>query len=151
MSLHEMSLQEEITVQVHYTGTLDDGEVFDSSLDREPLEFEVGGGKVIPGFDDLVTGLSEGEKRKQVVPAAKAYGASPSNSCLHSTCLSNAHVCTCHRTLASDAVCLHHLLLFISHVAFCCIECSATKAYGTSPLDSCLNSVQASAAIFPIP
>lgn len=61
-------------VQVHYTGTLDDGEVFDSSLDREPLEFEVGGGKVIPGFDDLVMGLSEGEKRKQIVPAEKAYG-----------------------------------------------------------------------------
>ena len=68
--------------QVHYTGTLVDGEVFDSSLDREPLEFEVGGGKVIPGFDDLVMGLSEGEKRKQVVPAEKAYGKSLSIRCL---------------------------------------------------------------------
>ncbi|KAL3140328.1 hypothetical protein ABBQ38_004593 [Trebouxia sp. C0009 RCD-2024] len=61
-------------VQVHYTGTLDDGSVFDSSLERDPLEFEVGGGKVIPGFDDAVLGLAEGEKRKQLVPAERAYG-----------------------------------------------------------------------------
>ncbi|DBA75910.1 hypothetical protein WJX79_007111 [Trebouxia sp. C0005] len=61
-------------VQVHYTGTLEDGSVFDSSLEREPLEFEVGGGKVIPGFDDAVLGLAEGESRKQLVPATRAYG-----------------------------------------------------------------------------
>ena len=61
-------------VQVHYTGTLEDGSVFDSSLEREPLEFEIGGGKVIPGFDDAVMGLAEGEKRKQLVPAERAYG-----------------------------------------------------------------------------
>ena len=63
--------------QVHYTGTLEDGSEFDSSLEREPLEFEVGGGKVIPGFDDAVMGLAEGEKRKQLVPAERAYGKSP--------------------------------------------------------------------------
>ena len=61
-------------MQVHYTGTLEDGSVFDSSLEREPLEFEIGGGKVIPGFDDAVMGLAEGEKRKQLVPAERAYG-----------------------------------------------------------------------------
>ena len=60
--------------QVHYTGTLGDGSVFDSSLEREPLEFEIGGGKVIPGFDDAVLGLAEGESRKQLVPATRAYG-----------------------------------------------------------------------------
>ena len=60
--------------QVDYTGTLEDGSEFDSSLDKEPLEFEIGGGKVIPGFDDAVLGLAEGESRKQLVPATRAYG-----------------------------------------------------------------------------
>ncbi len=59
---------------MHYTGTLEDGTVFDSSLERDPLEFEIGGGKVIPGFDDAVMGLAEGETRKQLVPATRAYG-----------------------------------------------------------------------------
>lgn len=62
--------------QVHYTGTLEDGSEFDSSLEREPLEFEIGGGKVIPGFDDAVMGLAEGESRKQLIPATRAYGES---------------------------------------------------------------------------
>lgn len=48
--------------------------MFDSNIDQEPLQFEIGAGKVIPGFDDAVTGLAEGEKRKQHVPANKAYG-----------------------------------------------------------------------------
>ena len=48
--------------------------MFDSNIDQEPLQFEIGAGKVIPGFDDAVTGLAEGEKRKQRVPADKAYG-----------------------------------------------------------------------------
>lgn len=60
--------------QVFYTGKLDDGSVFDSNLEQEPLQFEIGAGKVIPGFDEAVTGLSEGEKRTQHIPAAKAYG-----------------------------------------------------------------------------
>jgi len=48
------------TVRVHYTGTFDDGEVFDSSLEREPLEFTLGEGSVIPGFDAGVVGMKTG-------------------------------------------------------------------------------------------
>lgn len=70
----QRAFENTLCLQVHYTGILEDGSVFDSSLEREPLEFEVGGGKVIPGFDDAVMGLAEGEKRKQLVPAERAYG-----------------------------------------------------------------------------
>ncbi|MDG6249677.1 peptidylprolyl isomerase [Methanocalculus sp.] len=61
-------------VSVHYTGTLEDGAVFDSSLEREPLEFEVGAGQVIPGFDQGVLGMVAGESRRIEIPAAEAYG-----------------------------------------------------------------------------
>ncbi len=61
-------------VAVHYTGRLQDGTVFDSSEGREPIEFEVGGGEVIPGFDRAVTGMKVGEAREVTVPAAEAYG-----------------------------------------------------------------------------
>lgn len=62
------------TVRVHYTGTLDDGTVFDSSLDREPLEFQVGAGQMIPGFDNAVLEMELGEKKTVHIPAAEAYG-----------------------------------------------------------------------------
>ncbi len=62
------------TVKIHYTGTLADGTVFDSSAGRDPLEFTLGGGQVIPGFDEAVTGMDSGEKKQVVIPAAKAYG-----------------------------------------------------------------------------
>lgn len=62
------------TVQVHYTGTLDNGEEFDSSRDREPLEFTVGSGQVIPGFDAGVTGMSVGETKEIHIPSTEAYG-----------------------------------------------------------------------------
>ncbi len=62
------------TVQVHYTGTLDSGEVFDSSEGREPLEFTVGAGQVIPGFDKAVEGMQVGESREVRIPAEEAYG-----------------------------------------------------------------------------
>ncbi|MBB4637117.1 FKBP-type peptidyl-prolyl cis-trans isomerase [Longimicrobium terrae] len=62
------------TVRVHYTGTLDDGTVFDSSEGREPLEFTLGTGQVIAGFDHGVTGMQPGDERTVVIPAADAYG-----------------------------------------------------------------------------
>ena len=62
------------TVRVHYRGTLDDGTVFDSSEGREPLEFQIGSGQVIPGFDDAVTGMSIGDERTVTIPAEQAYG-----------------------------------------------------------------------------
>lgn len=63
-----------MAAQVHYEGTLDDGTVFDSSHERDPLGFIVGSGKVIRGFDDAVIGLSKGERRKERVPPENAYG-----------------------------------------------------------------------------
>lgn len=62
------------TVTVHYTGTLDDGSVFDSSREREPLEFVIGEGTLIPGFENGVIGMEVGETRKIDIPAADAYG-----------------------------------------------------------------------------
>lgn len=62
------------TVKVHYHGKLTDGSTFDSSEGREPLEFEVGGGMVIPGFDSGVTGMGVGEKKTITIPANEAYG-----------------------------------------------------------------------------
>jgi len=62
------------TVQVHYTGTLADGTVFDSSAGREPLEFTIGAGQVVPGFDEAVKGMKVGEKKTITIPADEAYG-----------------------------------------------------------------------------
>ncbi len=62
------------TVRVHYHGKLTDGTTFDSSEGREPLEFEVGSGMVIAGFDTGVTGMVIGEKRTIQIPVEEAYG-----------------------------------------------------------------------------
>jgi len=62
------------TVQVHYTGTLSDGTVFDSSAGRTPLEFTVGSGQVIKGFDEGVSGMNQGEKKTINILQEDAYG-----------------------------------------------------------------------------
>ena len=62
------------TVKVHYHGRLTDGTTFDSSEGREPLEFEVGSGMVIKGFDDGVTGMKVGDKKTINIPVDEAYG-----------------------------------------------------------------------------
>ncbi len=61
-------------IKIHYKGTLTDGTVFDSSEGREPLEFEVGSGMVIKGFDEGVLGMEEGDKKRVEIPVAEAYG-----------------------------------------------------------------------------
>jgi len=62
------------TVKVHYTGTLNDGTVFDSSEGRDPLEFTLGQGQLIPGFEKTVLGMASGESRTVTIPAEEAYG-----------------------------------------------------------------------------
>ena len=63
------------TVKVHYTGKLTSGEVFDSSKDRDPLEFKIGSGQLIPGFDQAVEGMEVNEKKTINIPSEEAYGA----------------------------------------------------------------------------
>lgn len=61
-------------VSVHYHGKLNDGTTFDSSEGREPLEFTVGSGQVIKGFDDALMNMAIGEKKTVTIPVAEAYG-----------------------------------------------------------------------------
>lgn len=62
------------TVQVHYTGTLDDGTVFDSSTDGEPLEVTLGKEMLIPGFESALIGMEPGEKKTVTIAPQDAYG-----------------------------------------------------------------------------
>lgn len=62
------------TVRVHYTGKLEDGTVFDTSVEREPLEFTIGQERLIPGFESAVVGMQPGEKKVENVAADEAYG-----------------------------------------------------------------------------
>jgi peptidylprolyl isomerase len=64
------------TVQVHYTGRKNDGTVFDSSSGRSPLQFQVGSGMVIRGFDEGVKGMEVGEAKTVRIPVEDAYGPS---------------------------------------------------------------------------
>ncbi len=61
-------------VKVNYTGTLDDGTVFDSSEGNDPLDVKLGAGMVIPGFDEALTGMEVGEKKTVTIPYENAYG-----------------------------------------------------------------------------
>lgn len=61
-------------VSLHYVGKLDDGTIFDSSLNTQPLEFTIGDGSIIPGFEEAIVGMSEGEKKTFSVEAENAYG-----------------------------------------------------------------------------
>jgi FKBP-type peptidyl-prolyl cis-trans isomerase 2 len=62
------------TVKVHYTGRLEDGTVFDTSTDRDPLEFTIGERQVIPGFEDAVVGMTAGDSKTVQIPVDQAYG-----------------------------------------------------------------------------
>lgn len=68
-------VKEKDTVKVHYTGKLSDsGQVFDSSLEREPIEFTLGEGTIIPGFETGVLNMKEAEKKTIEIPKEEAYG-----------------------------------------------------------------------------
>lgn len=69
-----MAAKQGDVVQVHYTGKLNTGEVFDSSEGREPLAFTIGGGEVINGFDQAVRGMEVGESKDVRIPVNEAYG-----------------------------------------------------------------------------
>jgi len=62
------------TVQFHYTGTLADGSVFDTSEGREPLSFTLGSGQIIPGLDRAIAGMGAGDEKTVTIPSAEAYG-----------------------------------------------------------------------------
>lgn len=62
------------TIKVHYKGKLNDGSVFDSSEGKEPLSFKVGSGTVIPGFEEAVVGMKEGDKKTVEIASDNAYG-----------------------------------------------------------------------------
>jgi len=61
-------------LSMHYTGTLEDGKVFDSSVDRGPFKFQLGAGRVIQGWDKGLLDMCVGEKRKLIIPPAMGYG-----------------------------------------------------------------------------
>ncbi|MHA6264509.1 FKBP-type peptidyl-prolyl cis-trans isomerase [Arenibacterium sp. CAU 1754] len=62
------------TVRIHYTGTLLDGSTFDTSEGRDPLQFQVGSGQIIPGLDVALPGMAVGDKKTVNVPCDQAYG-----------------------------------------------------------------------------
>ena len=62
------------TVQVHYTGKFTNGQIFDSSVDKEPLEFQLGQGQIIPGFENGLIDMKVTEKKTVTIPEGEAYG-----------------------------------------------------------------------------
>ena len=72
--LNQMSAKKGDAVAVHYTGRLEDGSIFDSSVSRSPLSFTLGDGNMIKGFDSAVYGMVIGDHKTVTIPAAEAYG-----------------------------------------------------------------------------
>lgn len=70
------------TVRISYTGTLTDGTVFDTSEGRDPLEFTIGSGQIIPGLDEAMPGMEVGEKKRVEIGVMEAYGPSHSDRVL---------------------------------------------------------------------
>lgn len=68
------TVKEKDTVRVHYTGKLANGDVFDSSVDKDPLEFTMGEGQIIPGFEKGLMDMAVNEKKTVEIPMAEAYG-----------------------------------------------------------------------------
>ncbi|WP_153770441.1 peptidylprolyl isomerase [Labrenzia sp. CE80] len=68
------------SVAIHYKGTLSDGTVFDSSEGRDPLQFTVGSGQIIPGLDKALPGMTVGEEKTVNIPSVEAYGAKDPNA-----------------------------------------------------------------------
>jgi peptidylprolyl isomerase len=62
------------TVKVHYTGKLEDGTEFDTSVQGDPLQFTIGAGQIIPGFEQAIVGMSPGESKTAEISADQAYG-----------------------------------------------------------------------------
>ncbi|MCF8030001.1 MAG: peptidylprolyl isomerase [Desulfohalobiaceae bacterium] len=69
-----MTAKQGDSVKVHYHGTLNDGTVFDSTYEESPLDFTIGEGEIIPGFEEAVEGMDEGEKKNITVEPENAYG-----------------------------------------------------------------------------
>jgi len=69
-----MTAKQGDSVKVHYHGTLNDGTVFDSTYEESPLDFTIGEGEIIPGFEQAVEGMDEGEKKNITVEPENAYG-----------------------------------------------------------------------------
>ncbi len=69
-----MAIKEGDIVKVEYTGTLEDGTVFDTNKGQQPLEFKVGDGSLIKGFEEAVIGMEKGEEKDVKLPPEKAYG-----------------------------------------------------------------------------
>ncbi|MBW2992363.1 peptidylprolyl isomerase [Candidatus Woesearchaeota archaeon] len=69
-----MKVEKGKTIKVHYTGTLEDGKVFDTSEGKDPLEFTVGEGKIIKGFDEGVIGMDVNEEKEITLKPEEAYG-----------------------------------------------------------------------------
>jgi peptidylprolyl isomerase len=69
-----MKAQKGDTVKVYYKGTLENGDEFDSNYGGEPLEFDLGAGQMIPGFEDAVYEMEKDQKKSVLIPADQAYG-----------------------------------------------------------------------------